>query len=101
MLEKFADFMDNCQYYPQPLYILCYNNCIAHDLMGQNIDRCSSFRNDSENIDIQHLRPPVLAILLEVETVERNDFDGCTKSVNIFPIKTLHYIMVWYVCDRM
>ena len=29
---------------------------------------------DRENIDRQHLRPPVLAILLE--TIERENFDG-------------------------
>ena len=29
---------------------------------------------DGENIDGQHLRPPVLAILLE--TIERENFDG-------------------------
>ena len=29
---------------------------------------------DRENIDRQHLRPPILAILLE--TIEKEDFDG-------------------------
>ena len=29
---------------------------------------------DGENIDGQHLRPPVLAVLLE--TIERENFDG-------------------------
>ena len=30
---------------------------------------------DRENIDGQHLRPPVLAILLETSTIERENFD--------------------------
>ena len=46
----------------------------AHLLMGQNIDGCTSLRNLTENIDGQHLRPPVLAILLE--TIERENSDG-------------------------
>ena len=32
-------------------------------------------------IDGRHLRPPVLAILLE--TIERENFDGNAKSINI------------------
>ena len=33
-----------------------------------------ALKYDRENIDRQHLRPPVLAILLE--TIERENFDG-------------------------
>ena len=33
---------------------------------------------DGENIDAQHLRPRVLAILLE--TIERENFDGLLPS---------------------
>ena len=54
-----------------------------------------------ENIDGQHLRPPVLAILLE--TIERKN---CTTiSVNIFPhqkiaLQDLHNIMAPLLLTR-
>ena len=38
---------------------------------------------DRENIDGQHLRPPVLAILLG--TIERENFERSVKSTNIVP----------------
>ena len=44
-----------------------------------------------ENIDGQHLRPPVLAILLE--TIERENFDGFSKFVNISPNRKLCYTL--------
>ena len=45
------------------------SSTIHHELVEQ------SYHNfDRENINGQHLRPPVLAILLE--TVERENFDG-------------------------
>ena len=44
---------------------------------------------DEENIDRQHLRPPVLAILLEI--IEREILAGCTKFVNVSPIKNMLY----------
>ena len=47
--------------------------------MGQNIDRCTSLRI---NIDGQHLRPPVLAIL--VETIEKENFDGLLAYLILF-----------------
>ena len=34
---------------------------------------------DGGNIDRQHLRPPVLAILLEI--IERENFDGLLRSL--------------------
>ena len=53
--------------------------------MGQDINGCTSFRNLMEYIDGQHVRPPVLAILLE--TIERENFDRSFKSANISPVK--------------
>ena len=38
---------------------------------------------DGENIDGQHLRPPVLAILLE--TIEREKFASLASNPSIFP----------------
>ena len=42
---------------------------------------------DRENIDRQHLRPPVLAIILE--TNERENFNGAPNLSIFFPIKIL------------
>ena len=39
----------------------------------QFFDRCTTLRNLTENIDGQHPRSPVLAILLEI--IERGNFD--------------------------
>ena len=48
---------------------------IAYFFDRGNIDVCISLRNMmGKNIDGQHLRPPVLAMLLE--TIERENFDG-------------------------
>ena len=47
--------------------------------MGQNTDGCTLLR---KNIDGQHLRPPVLAIL--VETIERKKFDGLLAYLILF-----------------
>ena len=49
-----------------------------------------------ENIDGQHLRPPVLAIPLE--TIERENFDGF-PNLSIFPPTencAIHYTNMYY-----
>ena len=67
-----------------PTLVICYLYCIA-DGAG-----CISFRNG------QHLRLPVLAILLE--TIERESFDGLIATylsaniINISPVTKLYYI---------
>ena len=49
---------------------------------------------DGEDIDGQHLRPPVLAIL---ETIERNNFDGLlVPNPSIFLQSTTQYIMTYH-----
>ena len=55
---------------------------------------CKYFGNnkfDGENIDSQHLRPPVLAILLE--TNERENFNRAPNLSIFFPIKILCYTL--------
>ena len=52
-----------------------------------------------QNIDRQHLRPPVLAILLE--TIEGKILTDCllsTKFVSISSSKKLHYTDTGYAC---
>ena len=71
-------------------------------LIGQNIDRYIYFieKSDRENIDGQHLRPPVLAIPLE--TIEREKFDiaSLVPDPSMFSsIKKLHYtVSVLFTC---
>ena len=51
---------------------------------------CTYFGNkkfDRENIDSQHLRPPVLVI--QLETIERENFNGTPNLSIFFPIKNI------------
>ena len=50
---------------------------------------------DGENIDGQHLRPPVLTILLDI--IERENFDILLESVNISKIALHVYRVPVYV----
>ena len=59
-------------------------------LMGGNFDGWTSSRNLMENIDGQHPRPPVLAVLLEI--IERENFDALLAQCQIhqyFPFKKI------------
>ena len=53
--------------------------------MKQNFDGCLEISRG--NIDRQHLRPPVLAILLE--TIERENFSSLVPNPSIFSLKIL------------
>ena len=70
--------------------MLCGRNENEHGgpnfLMWQNIDGCTSLRNLMGNIDGQHFRPLVSAILNLLETNEREILMDCllsAKSVHI------------------
>ena len=57
--------------------------------MGQNIDGCTSLRNLTENIDGQHLRPPVLRSYTTKKNIIATKLS--IKSINISRQKTMLY----------